>query len=120
LDAQLPGKDGAHDSFSAMRHEARIVMHVHVRVGFDGLDIFTRSTLANPSAHEQPIETSQLAPCDCAHQPFPPRPSVLAAPAAAKTVERDCWRENSNPAGGSDSNVSLLDVTRYAARSQYY
>jgi hypothetical protein len=59
-DTELLGKDGAHDSFSTPRRQARIVMELHVRVGFDGLDVFTPTTLANPSPHEQPIETSQL------------------------------------------------------------
>ncbi|MBA3544482.1 MAG: hypothetical protein H0T83_08595 [Chthoniobacterales bacterium] len=36
------------------------MVNVHVAVGFDGLDVFTPSTLANPSPHEQPIETSHL------------------------------------------------------------
>ncbi len=42
------------------RRQSRIMMHVHVWVGFDGLDVFTPSTLPNSSPHEQPIETSQL------------------------------------------------------------
>jgi hypothetical protein len=50
-----------HDSFSTMHRQARIVMHVHARVGFDRLDVFTPTTLSNPSPHEQPIETSHLA-----------------------------------------------------------
>lgn len=43
-----------------MCRQARIMMNVHVRVGFVGLDVFTPSTLSNPSPHEQPFETSQL------------------------------------------------------------
>jgi hypothetical protein len=46
--AWLLSKDGAHDSLSTMRHEARIVMNVHVRVGFDDLDGFTPTRLSNP------------------------------------------------------------------------
>jgi len=40
------------------------MMHVHARVGFDGLDVFTPTTLSNPSPHEQPIETSHLGELD--------------------------------------------------------
>ncbi len=36
---ELLSKDGTHDSFSTMHRQARIMMNVHVRVGFDGLDV---------------------------------------------------------------------------------
>ena len=37
-----------------------MMMKLHVRVGFEDLDVCTPATLSNPSPHEQPIETSQL------------------------------------------------------------
>lgn len=37
-----------------------MMMKLHVKVGFEGLNVFTPTTLSNPSPHEQPIETSQL------------------------------------------------------------
>ncbi len=60
LGRELISQNRADDPFSTSRRESRIMVNVHVAVGFDGLDVFTPSTLANPSPHEQPIETSQL------------------------------------------------------------
>ncbi|MCA1607330.1 MAG: hypothetical protein LC775_18115, partial [Acidobacteria bacterium] len=56
-------EDGFHDSRSTARGQARMLMKLHVRVGFEGLNVCTPISLSNPSPHEQPIETSHLERC---------------------------------------------------------